>query len=375
MANKAVVYRIYPNKAQIEQLQKTFGCARFVYNQMLMIQEERYKRGESHLSKFDANSYCNHNLKTKYVWLKEIDKFVLTNAIYHLEDGYQRFFKHLGKHPKYKSKHHSRKSYTTNFTNNNIVVGDRYIKLPKLGRVKASVSRVMPGVIKSVTVRQNSDNTYQVSVLYEYENVTIPKTNPTPDNTLGLDYKTNGLYVDSNGDIADMPHFYKESQKLLAKRQRKLKHKVVGSKNYYKQQRRIAKIHRHVANQRKDFLHKKSTEIANRYVYVCIEDLDMTETLHSMEYTAYHRITLDNGNGMFIKFLDYKLNDRGGALVRTEKDYPSSQICSDCRHVNPELKDLRIRKWTCPKCGRVHDRDYNAAINIKTEGLRLLGVA
>ena len=138
--NRAIVYRLYPNKKQAELFQKTFGCARFVYNQMLSVQEERYKNNESHLSKFDMNLYCNHNLKTEYTWLKEVDKFALTNAMYHLENSYQRMFKHLGKHPKYKNKHKAKKSYTTNFTNNNIEVGKNYIKLPKVGKVKAKIS-------------------------------------------------------------------------------------------------------------------------------------------------------------------------------------------------------------------------------------------
>ena len=135
--NRAIVYRLYPNKKQAELFQKTFGCVRFVYNQMLSIQEERYKSNESHLSKFDMNLYCNRNLKIEYAWLKEVDKFALTNAIYHLEDSYQRMFRHLSKHPKYKNKHKAKKSYTTNFTNNNIEVGENYIKLPKVGKVKA----------------------------------------------------------------------------------------------------------------------------------------------------------------------------------------------------------------------------------------------
>jgi putative transposase len=136
MANKAFVYAIQPNADQIIQCQKTFGSCRFVYNHMLDIQKKRYKDGETYLSKFNANTYCNHNLKTEYPFLKEIDKFALTNAIYHLSDGYDKFFKRLGGLPKYKSKRKARRSYTTNFTNNNIEVGDDHVKLPKLGKFK-----------------------------------------------------------------------------------------------------------------------------------------------------------------------------------------------------------------------------------------------
>lgn len=372
MANKAIVYAIYPNTMQEEQCQKTFGCCRFVYNQMLTIQQDRHKSGENHLSKMSANIYCNRHLKTDYPFLKEIDKFALTNAIYHLSDGYDRFFKHLGKFPKYKNKHKAKKSYTTNFTNGNIEVGDKYIKLPKLGKVKAKIHRVPNDdwKIKSATITQNRDNSYQVSVLFEYEEITLyaPVTEMT---TIGLDYKSDGLYVSSDGDVCGMPHYYRKSSEKLAKAQRKLKHMTVGSINYNKQQKRIAKIHRHTANQRKDFLHKESTAIAKQYSCVCVEDLNMRAM--SNHGFGNGKTTLDNGYGMFLNMLEYKLKDRGGYLVKVDKFFPSSQLCNCCGFKNPILKDLSIRHWDCPNCGATNiDRDINAALNIKYEGLRLL---
>ena len=372
MANKAIVYAIYPNAIQEEQCQKTFGCCRFVYNQMLTIQQDRHKSGENHLSKMSANTYCNQHLKTDYPFLKEIDKFALTNAIYHLSDGYDRFFKHLGEFPKYKNKHKAKKSYTTNFTNGNIEVGDKYIKLPKLGKVKAKIHCVPNDdwKIKSATITQNRDNSYQVSVLFEYEEVTLyaPVTEMT---TIGLDYKSDGLYVSSNGDVCGMPHYYRKSAEKLAKAQRRLKHMTVGSNNYNKQQKRIAKIHRHTANQRKDFLHKESTAIAKQYSCVCVEDLNMRAM--SNHGFGNGKATLDNGYGMFLNMLEYKLKDRGGQLVKVDKFFPSSQLCNCCGFKNPILKDLSIRHWDCPNCGTTNiDRDINAALNIKYEGLRLL---
>lgn len=374
MANRAIIYRLYLNEKQKVQFQKTFGCVRFVYNQMLTVQEERYKNNESHLSKFEMNYYCNNVLKIEHVWLKEVDKFALTNAIYHLEDGYQRMFKHLGKHPKYKNKHTAKRSYTTNFTNNNISIGDNYVKLPKVGKVKAKINLDVSLLkIKSATITQNRDDSYQVSILVEYDEVPITVGVATEDNTIGLDYKSDGLYVDSNGDIADMPHYYRKSAHQLAKRQRKLKNKVVGSNNYYKQQKKVAKIHRHIANQRKDYLHQKSTEIVNQYDFVCVEDLNMKAM--SNKGFSNGKATMDNGYGMFLVFLDYKLQERGGKLVKVDKYYPSSQLCSCCGFQNAELKNLFIREWICPNCGTYHDRDRNAALNIKTEGLRLLGAS
>ena len=218
MANKAYVYAIYPNKEQAELCQKTFGCCRFVYNQMLSVQQERYKNGEKHLSKLSANNYCTQHLKKDFLFLKEVDKFALNNAVFHLADGFDRFFKKQGGYPKYKNKHKAKKTYTTNFTNNNIEIGDDYIKLPKLGKVKAKIHR-KPNEdwkLKSATITQNRDNTYQVSVLFEYEAKELYAT-VTSMSTLGLDYKSNGLYVDSNGNNCGMPHYYKLSQDKLAK--------------------------------------------------------------------------------------------------------------------------------------------------------------
>lgn len=333
MANRALVYTIYPNEKQNIQCQKTFGCCRFVYNQMLDVQKERHENGEKHLSKTKANTYCNQHLKKKYPFLKEVDKFALTNAIYHLEDGYDRFFKHLSRFPKYKCKHKAKRSYTINITNGNIEISDNSIKLPKLGWVKAKIHHrpKEDWKLKSATVTQNRDDSYQVSILFAYEESISPAV-VTKETTIGLDYKSDGLYVSSEGDTCGMPHYFRQSADKLAKAQRKLRHKTIGSKNYNKQQKRTAKIHRHIANQRKDFLQKKSTEISN-----------------------------------------YKLRDRGGQLIKVGRFFPSSQLCSHCGFKNPLVKNLSIRHWDCPNCGTTGiDRDVNAAKNIKKEGIRLL---
>lgn len=197
---------------------------------------------------------------------------------------------------------------------------------------------------------------------------------PTESNTIGLDYKSDGLYVSDTGVVANMPHYYRQSANSLAKQQRKLRNKVIGSKNYYKQQKKVAKLHRHIANQRKDYLHKQSTAIAKQYTYVCVESLNMRAM--SNKGFGNGKATLDNGYGMFLDMLAYKLQERGGELVKIDKWFPSSQICNCCGFQNPILKDLTIRYWNCPNCRTTNiDRDINAAKNIKQEGLRLLGIA
>lgn len=375
IANRAIVYVIYPNKTQEEQCQKTFGCCRFVYNQMLTVQRNRYENGEKHLSKNNANNYCNRQLKQTYEFLKEVDKFALTNSIYHLSESYDRYFKHLGKFPKYKKKRKAKKSYTTNFTNRNIEIGDNFIKLPKLGKVKAKIHRKPKEnwVIKSVTVTQNRDDSYKVSVLFAYETDILPI--PVSDDAIGLDYASNGLYVDNEGNIGTNHKYYRESHEKLAKEQRRLSRKKGSKKNeaksnnYKKQLRKVNKIHRHIANQRLDNLHNISTEIANRYDVVCVESLNM-RTMSNKGF-GNGKATMDNGYGIFLNMLEYKLTSRGKYLVKVSKWFPSSQICHHCNALHPEMKDLSIREMNC-NCGLVMDRDQNAAINIRREGLRIL---
>lgn len=366
MANRAYKYRIYPSNEQASLLAKTFGCVRFVYNKCLEEQERLYASGGKYASRTAMNNYCNHTLKNEFPFLREVDKFALTNAIYHLDDGYKRMFRHQGRHPRFKSRRKSRASYTTNWTNGNIKVFDHHIQLPKLGKVKAVIHRPVPEgyILKSATVSMERDGTYYVSVLYAYE-ADIPLN--AGHRAVGLDYKSDGLYVSSDGETCDMPHYYRESQAVLAKAQRKLRHKEKGSRNWEKQQRKIAKIYRHTANQRKDSLHKKSTEIANRYDIVCVEDLNM----RAMTNKAFGngKATLDNGYGMFLNMLEYKLADRGKSFVKVDKWYPSSQVCSCCG--KRKKLSLEDRIYQC-NCGLVIDRDYNAAINIKKEGLRRL---
>ena len=366
MANKGYKYRLYPDEKQQVQLSKTFGCARFVYNQCLSKQETNHTSGEKYISKRKMNDYCNHVLKEEYPFLREVDKFALTNAVFHLDDAYARMFSHLGKHPNYKSKHTSRSSYTTNYTNGNIKVLEKEIQLPKLGKVKAAVHRKAPEEykLKSATVSMEKDGTYYVSILYEYSAQPIKSDG---DKVIGLDYKSDGLYVSSEGKCCDMPHYFRKSEPVLVKEQRRLSRMIQGSNNWMKQKRRVAKVHRHISNQRRDYLHKESAEIANQYDIVSVEDLDMK----AMSNKGFRngKATMDNGYGMFLSMLEYKLSDRGKTLVKVDKWYPSSQLCHVCG--NRQAMPISVRTYRCPCCGMEMDRDVNAAINIKNEGLRI----
>ena len=272
---------------------------------------------------------------------------------------------------------HSRKAYTTNNQKGTVAIIDsKYIKLPKIGNVKAVIHRKPDDnwIVKSATVSQESDGKFYISVLFE---ITDTQNAYVADktNAIGLDYASDGLYVDSNGNIGTNHKYYRESHDKLAKEQRKLS-RMQGSKkgenksnNYIKQLRKVNKIHRHIANQRLDNLHKISTEIANQYDVVCVESLNMKSM--SNKGFGNGKATLDNGYGMFLSMLEYKLANRGKYFIKVDKWFPSSQICHCCGTLHPEMKDLHIRTMKCD-CGLTISRDQNAAINILNEGLRLL---
>lgn len=371
MVNKAIKYRIYPNAEQKVLLAKTFGCCRFIWNTMLNDKNEYYKANRSMLKNTPAQ------YKKDYPFLCEVDSLALANVWTNLQNAFTRFFNKTSDYPNFKSKHRAKKSYTTSFVNGNINVYDNYVKLPKLKKVKAKIHRTAPSdwIIKSATVSQSGSGRYYVSVLYEYEKTVVPIT-PTKEKVIGLDYSTPNLYVDSNGNSpTEKLKYYKLSAEKLSKEQRKLSKKVFGSNNWKKQNQKVNKIHCKIANQRKDSLHKISTAISKQYDVVVIEDISIKEQLQSRKYKNYRKSTLDNGWYNFTTMLDYKLKERGKQLIKIDKYYPSSQICNCCGYTNPLLKDDSIRKWICPSCGAVHSRDINSAINIKNEGIRILGIA
>ena len=376
--NSAIKYRLYPTSEQKIMFAKTFGCCRKVYNLMLSEKIESYKT----TGKFVAVTPAKY--KKDFPYLKEVDSLALANVQLNLQSAFRNHFdrnrrKKTG-FPKFKSAKHSRKSYTTNNQNGTVAIIDsRYIRLPKIGKVKAVIHRV-PGTdwkLKSATVSCSSDDRYYVSVLFEYENSASAYV-ADENNAIGMDYASDGLYVDDKGNIGTNHKFYRESHKKLAKEQRKLSRKKGSRKgedkshNYLKQQRKVNRIYTHIANQRKDNLHKISAEIANQYDIVCVENLNMRNMAN--RGFGNGKATLDNGYGMFLDMLEYKLANRGKHLVKVDKWYPSSQICHCCGKRHPEMKDLRIRTMRC-ECGYVMDRDRNAAMNIKKEGLRIMNSA
>lgn len=365
----ATKFRLYPNKTQSKQIDDTLDCCRYVYNHMLSRNIKAYKRRGEHLSYIDMQNLLPI-MKSYTPWLN-MDSQALKYACRQLDTAYQKFFKHEAGFPKFHKKH-GRQAYTSTNAKAIHIDGNR-VKIPTLGWVKARGIRILPADARIcyITVNRDPDGKYYGSITYKYE-----KDVPTHAimTVIGLDYKSNGLYMDSNNMTADMPHWFRDSQTKLAKEQRKLSRKQGSRKSetkssgWRKQYLKVARLQKKISNQREDYLHKLSKQLADAYDAIAIEDLDMRALSNSGFGNG--KATLDNAYGKFTTMLEYKLKNQGKRLIKVDRLYPSSQICSNCG--SRQKIPLSQRKYRCPCCGYVIDRDYNAAINIRNEAQRML---
>ena len=350
---KAYKYRIYPDAEQMQFFAKCFGCVRFVYNRMLSDRIEHYKLTGKSLNNTPAQ------YKSEFTWLKEVDSLALANAQMNLNTAYRNFFRNKSNgFPKFKSKKNNNFSYTTNNQKGTVYIENGYIKLPKLkSPVKIRQHRSFEGVIKSCTISKAPSGKYHISILVETE---IQKL-PASDMRVGIDVGIKDFAVLSNGEAYKNPKHLRKSEKRLAKLQRDLSRKQIGSSNRNKARIKVAKLHEKIANQRMDFLHKKSTEIIRKNQAIVIEDLKVKNLMKNHNLA---KSIAEVSWSRFREMLDYKSRWYGRELIIAPPDYPSSQLCSDCGNRSSQTKDLACRVYICPECGLEIDRDYNASLNL-----------
>lgn len=373
--NKAYRFRIYPTFEQETLIRKTFGCVRFLYNQMLAERKTKSEWDQTAERSKRQKYRTPAAFKTEFDWLREVDSLALCNAELNLKSAFRRFFRDKRNgYPKFKSRKNPVQSYATNNQKGTIRIAadSKHVRIPKLGELRIKLHRQIPNghTIKSATISRSSSGKYHISILTHYEADVKPIV-PQPDKVLGLDYSSESLYIDHTNTSANYPKYLRKMEVRLKNEQRVLSRRKKGGSNWHKQKLRVARLHEKVSNQRKDFLHKLSRQVAEAWEAVVVEDLNMKAMSQAL---SLGKATMDNGNGLFRRFLGYKLAERGKSLVRIDKWYPSSKRCGACGRINKALT-LKERIWVCEGCSSIHQRDENAAGNIRAEGMRMLGLA
>ena len=358
--------RLYPTQAQAELFENTFGCCRYIWNRMLADQQRFYIETDSHFIPTPAK------YKKEAPFLKEVDNQALIQEHNKLSQAFRVFFKNPEAFgcPKFKKKKTDKDSFAA--CNHVFESGPTIyttkdgIRMTKAGIVKARFSRRPQAgwKLRRITVEKTRTGKYFCSILYECAVNAAEPVMPTPETTVGLKYSMGHFYVADNGDTADSPHWMKQSQEKLVKIQQRLNRMQPGSKNYEKAVQKYRELHEHIANQRRDFIHKESSRIANGWNAVCMR----ADALDEMARTLSVGNVPDTGFGMFRECLRYKLERQGKPLILINRYQPTTRTCSACGFVR-DAAPAKAKTWTCPKCGAVHNKEVNAAKNIKAQGL------
>jgi putative transposase len=376
---QSIKARIYPTDAQSEKLCQFFGCARWWWNRALNETTTTYAETGKGLSREGLNALLPA-LKKEFAWLGECHSQVLQSVTLNLSKSFINFFEKRAKFPNFKSKHGKQSIQypqgtkfvdcldAHNLEGTSKSMRRNLIYLPKLGWVKISLHRPLNGEVKTVTISKNPSGQYFAAILTEQEG-----EYPTPSsegNAIGIDLGITDFAITSTGSKYPNPRHIKKHESNLKRKQRKLSRKVKGSNSRNKARKLVARVHQRISNSRQDFLHKLSHKLVNENQVIVVEDLAVKNMVRNH---CLAKAISDCGWSSFVGMLDYKCERSGKILVKVDRFFPSSKTCSNCYHRVPSLP-LEVRQWTCPSCGANHDRDVNAAQNLKAEGLRILSL-
>ena len=330
---KGVKFRAYPNKEQQNLINRTLGCSRMIYNKGLSMRNIAYAAGDKIGYNQTSSMLTELKKQEDYAFLKEVDSIALQQSLRDLDRGFKNFFAKCAAHPRFKSKHDHHQSYRTMNQSNNIRITGRYIKLPKLGYIKIRQSMEI-GHINHVTIERTPTGKYFVILNVDFD----PELRPNAGGKIGIDVGIKAFYSDSNGNTVSNPKYLEKSARKL------------------------------IREQRNDFLQKQSTMLVRENQTICIEDLHIKGMLRN------HRLARSLSSvswASFFSMIEYKASWYGNEIIKVPTMYPSSQTCSCCGYKNPLVKNLTVRRWKCPACHAVHDRDINAGLNIMNKGLQM----